>query len=317
MKIAVVGKGGSGKTTVSALLMSYFMEQGKAVIGIDADTNMHLWSHFWISYNPDKAISTQANKHHIKNYLRWTNTRIISADHMVKTTPPWEGSHLIKDHQDNMLHMYKAGSIGSMPLLFVGWYTPWGIGISCYHTDLSVLENILSHMVLTNTVCIVDMVASTDAFSNTLHAQFDCILLVVEPTKESTNLADLYTKLAKAAWVLDNVYILANKISDENDHAYINEHFPNTLSYLPYDTALKNAIRQEVLLYDYYKQYPEPRNAAFSLIPQLPTTSFHTKLVKLCALHKKYADLEYISWPLGDLSTQIDTAFIEFILADR
>lgn len=42
MKIAVVGKGGSGKTTTSALLARSFARNGHKVIGLDCDSNPNL-----------------------------------------------------------------------------------------------------------------------------------------------------------------------------------------------------------------------------------------------------------------------------------
>jgi len=42
MKIAVVGKGGSGKTTVSAVLARGLAQQGHSVVGLDCDTNPNL-----------------------------------------------------------------------------------------------------------------------------------------------------------------------------------------------------------------------------------------------------------------------------------
>ena len=42
MKIAVVGKGGSGKTTTSAVLARSFARQGHNVVGLDCDTNPNL-----------------------------------------------------------------------------------------------------------------------------------------------------------------------------------------------------------------------------------------------------------------------------------
>ncbi|MDQ6858783.1 MAG: AAA family ATPase [Chloroflexota bacterium] len=42
MKIAVVGKGGSGKTTVAAILARSLAAQGRSVIALDCDTNPNL-----------------------------------------------------------------------------------------------------------------------------------------------------------------------------------------------------------------------------------------------------------------------------------
>ena len=42
MKVAFVGKGGSGKTTLAALFSRHAAEQGRHVLAIDADINQHL-----------------------------------------------------------------------------------------------------------------------------------------------------------------------------------------------------------------------------------------------------------------------------------
>lgn len=42
MKIAVVGKGGSGKTTVAAILARSLARQGRTVIALDCDPNPNL-----------------------------------------------------------------------------------------------------------------------------------------------------------------------------------------------------------------------------------------------------------------------------------
>ena len=42
MKIAVMGKGGSGKTTVAAILARSLAAQGRSVIALDCDTNPNL-----------------------------------------------------------------------------------------------------------------------------------------------------------------------------------------------------------------------------------------------------------------------------------
>lgn len=42
MKVAVVGKGGSGKTTTSAVLARTLARQGRDVVALDCDTNPNL-----------------------------------------------------------------------------------------------------------------------------------------------------------------------------------------------------------------------------------------------------------------------------------
>lgn len=42
MKLGIVGKGGVGKTTISALLCQAYAERGKRVLAIDTDSNPNL-----------------------------------------------------------------------------------------------------------------------------------------------------------------------------------------------------------------------------------------------------------------------------------
>jgi CO dehydrogenase maturation factor len=42
MKIAFVGKGGSGKTTLSSLFVRHLAVSGSPVVAVDADVNQHL-----------------------------------------------------------------------------------------------------------------------------------------------------------------------------------------------------------------------------------------------------------------------------------
>lgn len=42
MKIAVMGKGGSGKTTISGVLSRVLAQQGNEILAVDADTNPNM-----------------------------------------------------------------------------------------------------------------------------------------------------------------------------------------------------------------------------------------------------------------------------------
>jgi CO dehydrogenase maturation factor len=56
MKIAVTGKGGVGKTTVSAMLCHIFASEGKKVIAVDADPDANLATAIGISSNEINAL---------------------------------------------------------------------------------------------------------------------------------------------------------------------------------------------------------------------------------------------------------------------
>src|SRR6266567_4230349 len=102
MKIAFVGKGGAGKTTISSLFSRYLAGQGLPVLAIDADINQHMAAALGLGL--DEATRMPAlglEMDRVKTYLRGMNSRIASATAMVKTTPPGAGSKLLRLDEPN------------------------------------------------------------------------------------------------------------------------------------------------------------------------------------------------------------------------
>jgi CO dehydrogenase maturation factor len=105
VRIAFVGKGGSGKTTLAALFTRHLVAQGLPAIAIDADINQHLGPALGL----DNAVAATipalgADLTWIKDHLRGDNPRIPSAEAMIKTTPPGRGSRLLRLDPDEPLH---------------------------------------------------------------------------------------------------------------------------------------------------------------------------------------------------------------------
>lgn len=89
MKIAFVGKGGSGKTTLSSLFIRHLAANEAHVIAVDADINQHLGAALGLDDVEAAALPAMgAHLPLIKDYLRGSNPRIASAETMIKTTPP-------------------------------------------------------------------------------------------------------------------------------------------------------------------------------------------------------------------------------------
>ena len=105
MKIAFVGKGGSGKTTLSSLFIRHLAAARVPVVAVDADINQHLGPA--LGLDEDEAAALPALGAHlpeIKEYLRGANPRIASAETMIKTTPPGHGSRLLRLTEDNPVY---------------------------------------------------------------------------------------------------------------------------------------------------------------------------------------------------------------------
>lgn len=316
MRIAFVGKGGSGKTTMSALFSLFLKNSSdQNVWAIDADINMHLGEqlNFDVKSSNLKHISNPDSEKDIKNFLKGENSKIKQISHFKKTTPPTQNSNFI-NVSDSENYIFKNYSINNANLFFslVGTYESENIGASCYHNNLSVLENILTHSIDKNSSIVVDMVAGVDAFAGSLHALFDMIILVVEPTKKSLEVHEQYKKLSVDAGVWDSVYIIGNKISSESDVEFLENNIDREklIGYFVNSEHIKESEQGRVTL-DLNKLENSNKEVLSRIYEKLKNrnTKPSTRLNKIYELHRKYVAQASVKDRFGDLSDQIDINF--------
>ncbi|MEK7187281.1 MAG: ATP-binding protein [Patescibacteria group bacterium] len=313
MRIAFVGKGGSGKTTLSALFAQYISRK-YPVLAIDGDLNMHLGPLLGFpELPPEKHISHPAATKTIKTHLQGKNDRIKELIHFRKTTPPTPGSNFVAIHNSQDPVVVEFGLRNrNISFLTVGTYDTEEIGAGCYHNNLAILENVLSHLIDTKGVAVVDMVAGVDAFANTLHAQFDLLVLVVEPTKRGLEVFKQYKELSQGAGVHDALFVIGNKVRSEDDEEFLRKHIPpeKLLGILRESQYLRDKDREGGSL-EVEKLETENRELLqtiakklFSIMPDC-----QKRLENLFELHRKYVGQASITERFGDLTNQIDPLF--------
>ncbi|CAL9487868.1 ATP-binding protein [Streptomyces sp. Tu 3180] len=221
MKIAFVGKGGSGKTTLSSLFIRHLAAEGAPVVAVDADINQHLGAA--LGLDEAEAAALPAMGDHlplIKDYLRGTNPRIASAETMIKTTPPGAGSRLLRVCEDNPVYDACARPVeldgGAVRLMVTGSFTDADLGVACYHSKTGAVELCLNHLVDgPGEYVVVDMTAGSDSFASGLFTRFDITFLVAEPTRKGVSVYRQYKEYAHDFGV--TLKVVGNKVQGPDD----------------------------------------------------------------------------------------------------
>lgn len=236
MRIAFVGKGGSGKTTLSSLFIRHLAAASAPVLAIDADINQHLGVALGLDDGSAAGIPPLSRfTREIKEYLRGSNPRIGSAAEMVKTTPPGTGSRLVRfgfasplddwctysfdaaaDTEDGC----SAADLAGVRLMVTGVFSESDLGVACYHSKVGVAELYLNHLVDgPGEYVVMDMTAGADAFASGLFTRFDATFVVVEPTRKSLSVYHQYRQYADEYGIA--VHAVGNKITEPGDLAFL------------------------------------------------------------------------------------------------
>jgi len=314
MRIAFVGKGGSGKSTLTASFASYISKNTtKPVVVFDADLNIHAPELLGFPPIPfDKHVSSPKVADEIKRWLIGTND-IQNLGAFRKSTPPTRKSNIIKIEsiKDTPLGPYGLHK-DNLSAFAVGTYQEEDIGASCYHNNLAILESILNHTDDKNGYLVADMVAGVDSFAGTLHAQFDLTCLIVEPTMRSVEVYTKYIELATEAGVADSVKVIGNKIRNDKDRDFITSHIPTDkiIGYFTDDEHIRdidqNGASLSITELNHHNQ--DLLKSIQIIIDSLPDNR-QSRLEKLWELHKKYVAQAFVKERFGDLTNQIDTEF--------
>ena len=216
MRIAFLGKGGSGKTTITTSFIKYLQKEGKKVLAVDADVNVHLKEalEMEVPFIGDKFDA-------IASYLE--ESKINKKIPVIGTTTPSNESKFIKPSlDDEFIRMF--GTVkDNVGLIACGTYTKEGLGVSCYHSKLGSLILAYNRILDDNDFYVVsDMTAGTDSAGTSMYAISDINIFVVEPTKKSIQVLNDYKNIIDES--KKNVYVIANKIESNEDIEFINNH---------------------------------------------------------------------------------------------
>jgi len=226
-KIAISGKGGVGKTTLSALLAHIYAGQGRDVIAIDADPAGGLGEALGF---PDELIAQV--------------TPVAEMDDLIYertgARPGASGGFFsLNPRVDDIPDRFSVSHRG-IRFLRLGSIEAGGSGCIC--PESAMLKALVTHLMLyRDEMLILDMEAGVEHLGRATAQAVDAFLAVVEPGRRSLSTAERVRQLAGDIGI-SRVYVVGNKVRSESDWAFIQAESPvPVLGYLSANPELTEA----------------------------------------------------------------------------
>jgi len=253
MKIALTGKGGVGKTTLTALMAQVFADRGQEVLAVDADPSPCLAGALGF---PDE--------------LRAKLCPISEMDDLIlERTGAKKGQiggfFTINPRVDDIPERFSVLHRG-VRLLEMGSVETGGSGCIC--PEAAMLKTLFTNLMFRkDEILLLDMYAGVEHLGRATVDFVDAMLVVVEPTRRSLGTAAQIKKLANDIG-LTRLYLVGNKVRNSDEAEFLRTQTPGipVLGFLPADMAVQEADRLGIPVYDHA---PALKAAAEGIIAQL------------------------------------------------
>ena len=237
MKLAISGKGGVGKTTLTALLSQVYADAGRTVLAVDADPSPCLAGA--LGFPSD----LRAKLHPISEMDELIEERTGAKPGTIG------GFFTINPRVDDIPERFSVIYRG-VRLLEMGSVETGGSGCIC--PESAMLKTLFTHLLFRkDDVLIMDMYAGVEHLGRGTVDFVDALIIVVEPTRRSLGTAAQIKKLAEDIG-LERVWLVGNKISQPQEIEFLKNEAPNIplLGTLPVDQGVITADRIGAAVYD-------------------------------------------------------------------
>jgi CO dehydrogenase maturation factor len=229
LKIAIGGKGGVGKTTITSLLARCLAaDENNKVIAIDADPVANLAAGLGIP--EDKPITPISEL-----------TDLI-AERTGATPGTMGGFFTLNPKVDDIPDRFSLERDG-VKLLVMGTVQSGGSGCIC--PESTILKALMNHLVLVrDDIVVMDMEAGVEHLGRATSASVDALIVVVNPGARSRAAATKIRKLGLDIGI-KNILILGNRVNGPEDEQLIRESLSDfeIIGFIPEQDEIVNADR--------------------------------------------------------------------------
>lgn len=236
MKLAIIWKWWAWKTTISVLVLQALAKENK-VLAIDCDSNKNLIDYLWFEKSENifelwglKKEIFELSKVEKSEYDRkyfpidWVWVFNTNDELFKKVTYMWDNLSLIELWSPKQKRVW------------VTWMCPYNETIKVY----------LSNLVEKNDEIVwCDFAAWSEVAWKWIVASFDNIIIPLEPNSKNLDVAkDIYKTLKLINF--ENIYFIANKISNIEDIDFINNYFGEKLNFIWEIPFSKEIIKADI-----------------------------------------------------------------------
>lgn len=230
MKIATVGKGGSGKTTIAGTLARIFAGEGRKILAIDGDPNPNLA--LVLGMTPDEA----------------DRIGYIPAN-VMRRGPEVDGVIMMEPAipREDIMARYAIPAASNLELIVMGKPAHGSAGSGCMCASHRAVRGLIAELTSIGEHTITDMEAGLEHLKRGTARHVDMMLVVAEPYYRSLEAAMRTCELAVELGIA-HIKVVANKVRSDDDmraiRAFCDKHGMEIIGTVPYDEAMMEAERQ-------------------------------------------------------------------------
>jgi CO dehydrogenase maturation factor len=229
-KIAVTGKGGVGKSTLTAALALLTARKGYKVLAIDADPDANLASALGIPLESQRSIITIAR--HKRLIEERTGAKVSQYGQIFKLNPE------VADIADTYAFHHQG-----VDLLVLGAIQSGGSGCACPENVLlrALVQDLVLHR---NEILFMDMEPGIEHLGRATTRGVTSFIIVVEPGARSIESYKRISLLAEDIG-MRSIYVVGNKIKTQEDEALIlrSVNPEKIICMIPYSNAILSSDR--------------------------------------------------------------------------